>query len=143
MVKTNDSLDAVFGALADPTRRAMLDQLARGPCSIGTLSEPFDVSPPAISKHLNVLERSGFIQRTRVGRITYCQLTRKPFAEASRWLAVHEAFWEQQFDALEEYLKEGKWLPPSRAPGVSISGSPAGSRRRASGSSMPGRRRKR
>src|SRR5262245_61553290 len=105
----HDALDAVFGALSDPTRRIMLERLAQGPCSIGEVSAPFDGSPPAISKHLRVLEASGLITRTRVGRITYCQLTRKPFAVASQWLAAHETFWEERFDALDAFLKEDPW----------------------------------
>src|SRR5262245_25596880 len=121
----------------------MLEQLAREPCSIGILSAPFDISAPAVSKHLRVLERAGLITRMKVGRITHCQLTRKPFAEAGRWLAEHEAFWEQQFDALDAYLKEGQWPPPSHGPDASRSGSRVASRRRASGSSTLGRRRKR
>ena len=143
MKDTIDSLDAVFGALADPTRRAMLEQLARGTCSIGTLSEPFEISAPGISKHLRVLEQSGLITRTKIGRETYCQLTRKPFADAHQWLGEHQAFWEQQFDALEEYLKEDQWSPQLRAQGASHSNSRAASPRRPGGSSTPGRRRKR
>jgi DNA-binding transcriptional ArsR family regulator len=121
----------------------MVEHLARGPCSIGMLSEPFDMSPPAISKHLRVLERSGLITRTKVGRITYCRLTRTAFAESKRWLAEHEAFWEQQFDALDDYLKEDQWPPWPQPPAVSRSDSRAASPRRANASSMHGRRQKR
>jgi DNA-binding transcriptional ArsR family regulator len=138
-----DTLDAVFGALADPTRRAMLEQLSHGPCSIGSLSGPFDMSAPAISKHLRVLERSGLITRSKAGRITYCRLTEKPFADARQWLHRHETFWEQQFDALDVFLKEGQWPPTPPRAGISPSGSRAVSRRRASASSTRGRRRTR
>src|SRR5262245_44510793 len=104
MTEAIDTLDAVFAALADSTRRAMLERLSHGPCPIATLSEPHHISPPGISKHLRVLEQSGLITRTKVGRITYCQLTRQPFADATDWLARHEAFWEQQLDSLADYL---------------------------------------
>ena len=89
---TADALGAVFGALADPTRRGILEQLAHGPRPIPALSEPFDMSAPAISKHLRVLEASGLITRTKVGRVTFCQLTRKPFAKAHEWLSQHQDF---------------------------------------------------
>jgi DNA-binding transcriptional ArsR family regulator len=137
-----DSLGAVFAALADPTRRAMLEQLARGALPIGKLSEPFDISAPGISKHLRVLEQSGLITRTRVGRITHCRLTERPFADASRWLAEHEAFWEQQFDSLAEYLQEAQCPLSSPEPERSRSGSRGTSTPRAKRSSMRGRRQK-
>jgi DNA-binding transcriptional ArsR family regulator len=97
-------LDAVFGALSDPIRRAMLARLARGESSLTTLSEPFAVSAPAISKHLRVLESSGLISRRKVGRVHFCRLRADPLREAGDWIQQQRAFWEQQFDALAKYL---------------------------------------
>src|SRR5437870_12023301 len=99
-MNATQSLDAVFGALADPTRRAMVERLATGVCSVSDLGAPFDVSAPAISKHLRVLESAGLITRTKEGRITYCRLTISPLETAGHWLEHHRQFWEQQFDAL-------------------------------------------
>jgi DNA-binding transcriptional ArsR family regulator len=97
-------LDAVFGALSDPIRRGMLAQLAQGPCSVSELGKPFTVSAPAISKHLSVLERSGLIERWKVGRVHFCRLVTAPLQQAGEWIARHQAFWERQLDALENYL---------------------------------------
>jgi DNA-binding transcriptional ArsR family regulator len=143
MTQATDTLDAVFATLADPTRRAMLERLAQGPCPIVTLSEPHDISPPGISKHLRVLERSGLITRTKVGRITYCELTKQPFAAASDWLARHQGFWEQQLDSLADYLRDAQCLQPVPEHKLSRSGSRGTSPSRASKSSTRGRRRKR
>lgn len=97
-------LDAVFGALSDPIRRGMLARLTRGPCSVTELGEPFPVSPPAISKHLAVLERSGLIERWKVGRVHFCRCITAPLQQAGDWIEQHQAFWEQQLDAFEDYL---------------------------------------
>jgi DNA-binding transcriptional ArsR family regulator len=97
-------LDTVFGALSDPIRRGMLAQLAQGPCSVSELGKPFSVSAPAISKHLSVLERSGLIERWKVGRVHFCRLITSPLQQAGDWIAQHQAFWERQLDALENYL---------------------------------------
>jgi DNA-binding transcriptional ArsR family regulator len=97
-------LDAVFGALSDPIRRGMLAQLAQGLCSVSELGKPFPVSAPAISKHLSVLERSGLIERWKVGRVHFCRLITAPLQQAGDWIAQHQAFWESQLDALENYL---------------------------------------
>jgi DNA-binding transcriptional ArsR family regulator len=142
MKQASDVLGAVFGALADPTRRAMLERLSHGSCPIATLSEPHDISAPGISKHLRVLEESGLITRTRVGRITHCQLTRRPFADAHDWLERHAAFWEQQFDALAAYLKEAQCPQSALNHEPSPSGSRDTSTFRVSKSSTRGRRRK-
>jgi len=142
MKQASDALGAVFGALADPTRRAMLERLSHGPSPIATLSEPHDISAPGISKHLRVLEESGLITRTRVGRITHCQLTRRPFADAHDWLERHAAFWEQQFDSLSEYLREAQCRQPVPNREPSLSGSRATSTFRVTKSSTRGRRRK-
>ena len=97
-------LDAVFGALSDPIRRGMLARLARGESSVTTLSQPFVVSAPAISKHLRVLESAGLIARRKVGRVHYCRLRADPLSEAGDWIQRQRAFWERQFDALAKYL---------------------------------------
>jgi len=97
-------LDAVFGALSDPIRRRMLARLTRGSCSVTELGEPFAVSAPAISKHLSVLERSGLIERWKVGRVHFCRLIAAPLQEAGSWIDQQHAFWERQLDALEDYL---------------------------------------
>src|SRR3979411_2958279 len=88
------ALDDVFAALSDPIRRAIIVQLAGGPCSVTQLGAPFAVSAPAISKHLSVLERSGLILRWKVGRVHYCRLVADPLVRAGAWIEQHRAFWE-------------------------------------------------
>jgi DNA-binding transcriptional ArsR family regulator len=104
MVKHPKGLDETFGALADPTRREILVTLGEGDRSVGQLAEPFDMSLPAISKHLGVLERAGLITREREGRVRRCHLEREPLADAMRWIADYGRFWEQSFDSLERLL---------------------------------------
>jgi DNA-binding transcriptional ArsR family regulator len=101
---TDTALDLTFAALADPTRRALLARLASGEATVGELAEPFDVSRPAISKHLNVLERAGLVQRTPDGRMTRCSLDARPMQEAADWVDRYRRYWEAQFDALARYL---------------------------------------
>lgn len=100
------SLDATFAALADPTRRAILARLARGEPSVTELAEPFEVTLPAISKHLRVLERAGLIIRQKKGRVHHFRLVARPMKDAAEWVASYRRFWEEQFDALTEYLNE-------------------------------------
>ena len=97
-------LDAVFGALADPIRRGILARLTHGSCSVSELAVPFPVSAPAISKHLSVLEHSGLIERWKKGRVHFCRLLPAPLQQAGDWIEQHQAFWEHQLDALENYL---------------------------------------
>jgi DNA-binding transcriptional ArsR family regulator len=99
-------LDATFGALADPTRRAILARLARGEAMVTELAEPFDVSLPAISKHLRVLESAGLLERKIDGRVHRCRLAAEPMRNAAAWIEKYRTFWETQFDALEKYLLE-------------------------------------
>ncbi len=107
MVKYSHSpLDGTFSALADPTRRAILARLALGEASVTELAEPFDVSLPAVSKHLRVLERAGLLTREKDGRVRRCRLVADPMQEASEWIASYQQFWEERFDALAEYLHE-------------------------------------
>jgi DNA-binding transcriptional ArsR family regulator len=140
----NQSLDLVFAALADPTRRAMIERLSAGECSVGDLGQPFDVSAPAISKHLRVLENAGLIERVKEGRVTYCRLTGGVLETATQWLDKYRGFWEQQLDGLHAFLAQEhpRWASPTRKRGASSSGSSAGSRPHASTSSKRGRRRR-
>jgi DNA-binding transcriptional ArsR family regulator len=102
------TLDATFAALADPTRRAILTRLRSGPATVGELAEPFEVSAPAISKHLALLERRGLIRRRREGRHHRVSLDARPLEEAERWLARYRRFWEARLDALESHLEAAK-----------------------------------
>jgi DNA-binding transcriptional ArsR family regulator len=107
MVK-DGSLDSTFHALADPTRRAIVERLTREDASVGDLAEPFDVSLPAISKHLTVLERAGLVERIKEGRTRRCRLIDEPMREALEWIASYGQFWEGQLDSLERFLAESK-----------------------------------
>lgn len=100
------TLDDVFSALSDPTRRAILERLALGELSISELAFPFRISLPAISKHLRVLEEAGLIVRRKQGRTYYCSLQAAPMREATDWLDRYRRFWEGQFDQLARYLAE-------------------------------------
>src|SRR6201996_5605943 len=104
--RTSQQLDATFAALADPTRRAILARLAQGEASVNELVEPFDMSQPAISKHLRVLERAGLISRSRDAQRRPCKLEAKPLAEADEWLERYREFWEASFDRLDSLLQE-------------------------------------
>jgi DNA-binding transcriptional ArsR family regulator len=101
-----DRLTATFSALADPTRRAILARLASGETSVTALAEPFEMSLPAISKHLKVLERAGLIARGREAQWRPCRLTADPLKDAADWLEHYRQFWEQSFDRLEAHLRE-------------------------------------
>ena len=101
-----DRLSATFSALADPTRRAILARLALGETSVTELAEPFEMSMPAVSKHLKVLQRAGLIERGREAQWRPCRLKPAPLKEVSEWLGEYRRFWEQSFDRLEDYLRE-------------------------------------
>src|SRR6476620_10533921 len=101
-----DHLSTTFAALADPTRRAILARLSTGAASVTELAEPFDMSLPAISKHLKVLERAGLITRSRDAQWRPCSLESARLKEVSEWLDHYRRFWEQSFDRLDEYLRE-------------------------------------
>lgn len=103
-------LDATFSALADPTRRAILARLATGEASVLELAEPFDMSQPAISKHLKVLERAGLISRGRDAQRRPCRLEAQPLAEATEWLEKYRDYWEQSFERLDGLLEGMKAL---------------------------------
>jgi DNA-binding transcriptional ArsR family regulator len=102
------TLDETFSALADPTRRAILARLAEGEASVTELAEPFDVSLPAVMKHLGVLEKAGLIERKKKGRVSRSRLVAEPLQDAAEWIAGYRRFWEKQFDALAQYLTEGE-----------------------------------
>ena len=107
MVEYNSGfLDSVFHALADPTRRAMLQALAAGPCPVGALAEPFDMSLASASKHVKVLEAAGLIKRTVQGRTHICAIDTKALAEAGGWIDTTRRFWEVRLDTLESVLLE-------------------------------------
>ena len=100
------NLDAVFAALADPTRRAILTQLTRGDASVNEIASPFEMSQPAISKHLKVLERAGLVRRAKDQQRRPAQLQAAPMKEAVKWLEDFRAFWTSSFDQLDHLLDE-------------------------------------
>jgi DNA-binding transcriptional ArsR family regulator len=107
-------LNATFSALADPTRRAILARLAGGKASVLELAEPFDMSLPAISKHLKVLEKAGLIARGREAQWRPCQLEAAPLKAASDWIDRYRRFWEESFDRLDGYLQELQTPTPKK-----------------------------
>ena len=106
--QSSDGLDSTFAALADPTRRAILARLATGEASVAELAEPFDITQPAVSKHLRVLERAGLIVRGRDAQRRPSRLEAKPLAEAVLWLERYRRFWEGRFQRLDALLDEMK-----------------------------------
>lgn len=108
MVKYFGSLDTTFGALADPTRRAILSTLMQGQASISELARPHRMSLPAVLKHVRVLERAGLVSQSKNGRTRFCQLAAEPLKKAEDWISCYRAFWEGTFDSLERYLAEQK-----------------------------------
>ena len=108
MVSAAQQLDATFAALADPTRRAILARLAKGEASVAELAEPFEMTQPAISKHLKVLERAGLVSRGREAQRRPRRLEATPLAEAVEWLERYRRFWENRFQHLDALLEELK-----------------------------------
>ena len=100
-----DQLSVVFGALADPTRRAILARLADGPATVNEIAEPFAMTLPAVSKHLKVLERAGLISRGRQAQWRPCKLEAEPLREASDFLGRYRQFWDESYDKLDAHLK--------------------------------------
>ena len=105
-MELTSTLDATFAALADPTRRAILARLASGDASVTELARPFDMSQPAISKHLKVLQRAGLITRGRDAQRRPCRIEAKPLADANEWLERYRKFWEASFERLDDLLEE-------------------------------------
>lgn len=101
-----EQLDSVFAALADPTRRRILSRLASGEKSVTELAEPFEMSMPAVSKHLKVLERAGLIERSREAQYRPCKLNAEPLKEVAGWVERYRKHWEESFDRLDDYLKQ-------------------------------------
>jgi DNA-binding transcriptional ArsR family regulator len=99
-----DHLSTTFAALADPTRRAILARLATGECAVTELAEPFNMSLPAVSKHLGVLERAGLIARGREAQWRPCRLEARPLKEVAEWAEQYRSMWEQRLDRLDTYL---------------------------------------
>jgi len=119
---TTDHLSTTFAALADPTRRALLARLTSGEASVTDLAEPFEMSLPAVSKHLKVLERAGLIARSREAQWRRCRLDAEPLREVADWLDEYRTFWEQKLDRLSDYLMVLQ--EPSRTPGPSAGRKP-------------------
>ncbi len=107
MVKyLNNTLDATFGALADPTRRSILERLIAGEASGLPQAGPFDMSLPAVSKHLRVLEKAGLLTQEKDGRVRRCRMDAGPMKEASDWVGRYRIFWEEQLDSLADYIEQ-------------------------------------
>ncbi|AGK59008.1 ArsR family transcriptional regulator [Hyphomicrobium denitrificans 1NES1] len=114
-----DRLSETFAALADPTRRAILARLALGETSVSELAEPFDMSLPAVSKHLKVLERAGLIVRGRAAQWRPCRLEPTPLKDVDGWIEQYRKFWEQSFNRLDAYLRELQATEKIRGPNKS------------------------
>jgi DNA-binding transcriptional ArsR family regulator len=113
MVSVAERLDRTFGALADPTRRAILARLAKGEASVTELAEPFEMSLPAVSKHLKVLERAGLVSRGRERQWRPARLRTAPIREVAEWTDRYRRFWDERYDRLDEYLDELRGRGPS------------------------------
>ncbi len=107
MVKRySEDLDRIFFALSDPTRRAILMQLSHGAATVFKLGEPFSLSPPAVTKHLKLLESANLVVRKKQGKLHYIHINPEPVKEASQWIAQYTAMWNQQLDNLEAFLSD-------------------------------------
>jgi DNA-binding transcriptional ArsR family regulator len=106
MQTQTDHLSTTFAALADPTRRAILSRLAGGQMSVSELAKPFEMTPPAVTKHLKVLQHAGLITRSREAQWRPCKLKAAPLKEAADWVDQYRKFWEESFERLDEYLAE-------------------------------------
>jgi DNA-binding transcriptional ArsR family regulator len=130
-------LSVVFSALADPTRRAILARLSEGEAPVKELAAPFDLSGPAITKHLNVLERAGLISRGREGQMRPCRLEPRALAPAAQWIDQYRAMWEERLDRLDAYLKsvtstritKARGMAPRKKPKPKAQGERRGSKK--------------
>lgn len=104
MAQHSEQLNGIFQALADPTRRAVLGRLGKGPASISELAKPFDMALPSFMKHIQLLEESGWIRTRKEGRVRTCALQKKPFAAVETWLAEQRSLWEGRTDRLESFV---------------------------------------
>jgi DNA-binding transcriptional ArsR family regulator len=146
MVKYEEAeLDAIFAALADPTRRAVLGELEGGCLAVSELAASHDMSLPGFMKHLRVLEDAGLIARSKEGRVVSCALSARPMQKAAGWLAHYEKFWTDRLDSLARYLYQQEelqtWKPSPRKSPRSTSSGTTRSRPRKSGARGPTRRR--
>lgn len=107
---STDPLSQTFAALADPTRRAILERLAKGKAPVGELAAPFDISAPAISRHLKVLEKAGLVRRETDAQWRRCSLQPEPLMSVDKWIGKHRKFWEQQFGQLAGYLDRARQI---------------------------------
>ena len=114
MVSVAERLDRTFGALADPTRRAILARLAKGEASVTELAEPFEMSLPAVSKHLKVLERAGLVSRGRERQWRPARLRATPIRDVAEWTDRYRRLWDERYDRLDEYLDELQGRGPSK-----------------------------
>ena len=145
MVKyQEDELDLVFAALADSTRRGILDSLSRGELAVSELAAPHDMSLPGFMKHLRVLEDAGLIARAKEGRVVSCELSAAPMKAAAAWMSRYERFWTEKLDSLARYLYQQEELKPwkesprsPRSPSLAATRS----RRKSSGGRGPTRKR--
>ena len=146
MVKyADEELDAVFAALADTTRRGILESLSRGDLAVSELAAPYEMSLPGFMKHLRVLEDAGLVSRTKEGRVVSCALEARPMKEASVWMARYEKFWTEKLDSLARYLYQQEELQTwnrdwPRSPRLPSSATTR-SRRKKSGARGPTRKR--
>ena len=106
MLNRSEALDLAFQALADPTRRAMVERLSLGPTSVSELARPFAMSLPAVTQHLAVLERSGLVVSEKIGRVRTCRIEAKALSEAEQWINARRIEWERKLDRLGAYLEE-------------------------------------
>lgn len=114
-----DQLSSTFGALADPTRRAMLAQLSKGECNVSDLAKPFlkDMSLPAVTKHLKVLEKAGLVTKTKEAQWRPCKLNAEKLKDVADWMEQYRIFWEESLDRLDAYLKTITVKPKTKAKG--------------------------
>lgn len=106
MVYYSVALNNIFSALSDSTRRAIISKLAEGEVSIMEIASPFDMSLPAVSKHIRVLEQAGLVLRRKQGRVHYCRLNAEPLQEAAKWLVFYQQFWDAKLDSLANFLED-------------------------------------
>jgi DNA-binding transcriptional ArsR family regulator len=147
MVKYSDAeLDVVFSALADSTRRGILESLSKGDLAVSELAAPYEMSLPGFMKHLRVLEDAGLVSRTKEGRVVSCALEARPLKDASVWMGRYEKFWADKLDSLARYLYQQEELqtwkkPDSENSPSSASSAATRSRRKKSGARGPTRKR--
>jgi DNA-binding transcriptional ArsR family regulator len=136
---TTETLDRVFWALSDATRRGIVERLLRGPASVSELAQPHGMSLPGFMKHLRVLEEAGLLVREKEGRVVRCELAAEPMQEAAMWLAQYRKFWNDRFDALGRYLYHQEQVDPWPKPASKTSSKSKGATtRRPKGSGRPG-----